>query len=377
MGYEDLTPIQEDAIQHILDGRDLVGLAETGSGKTGACGVPLVQMVDPSIREIQAMILVPTRELAQQYVGELADISRRSKVAPFAMYGGFDMDIQRAKLKDGVHILVATPGRFIDYLWNNPLPLNHVRTMVLDEADEMLNMGFAENVEFIMSCVMQEHQTLLFAATMPKEVDQLARSYLKDPVRLELIKDRVAPQSLEHHFRHVRFPERLDALKAYLKEEQIVQAIIFCNSRGNGTRLFGDLKRTFPSVDYIHGGLVQGQRTSIFNKFRKKNIRFLVATDVASRGLDFDHVTHVINYDFPRSREGYTHRTGRAGRMGRLGVAMSFVTDREMGGVARILRANQIEPVWQGRVPDLKRSGKARQGRRSYGRQGRSRGRRR
>ena len=151
MGYEDLTPIQEATIPQILSGRDVLGLAETGSGKTGACGIPIVQLADPDLPEIQVLILVPTRELAQQYVAEIAEIARHSDVAPFAMFGGFDVDIQRAKLKHGVQILVATPGRLIDFLWNNDLPLNHIRTMVLDEADEMLKMGFIENVDFIMS----------------------------------------------------------------------------------------------------------------------------------------------------------------------------------------------------------------------------------
>ncbi|MDA0747512.1 MAG: DEAD/DEAH box helicase, partial [bacterium] len=203
MGYEEMTPIQEAAIPAILEGKDVVGTAETGSGKTGACGVPLVQMVDPSLHEVQALILVPTRELAQQYVAELADIARHTGVRPFAMFGGFDMGIQRAKLKDRVHILVATPGRLIDFMWNHSLPLNHIRTLVLDEADEMLKMGFVENVDFIFSCVLHECQTLLFSATMPKEVRRLADSYLKDPVRIELNKDQVAPQSLEHHFQYI------------------------------------------------------------------------------------------------------------------------------------------------------------------------------
>lgn len=351
MGYENLTPIQKETIPHILEGRDLVGLAETGSGKTSACGIPLIQMVDPTLREVQALILVPTRELAQQYVAELAEIARYTEVAPFAMFGGFDMDIQRAKLKHRVHILVATPGRLIDYLWNNPLSFSHIRTIVLDEADEMLKMGFYENVDFIHSCLLHEHQTLLFSATMPKEVNQLARTYLKDPVHAELNRDQISPPSLAHHFKHVLERNRLKNLEGYLLEGEIAQALIFCNSRIRGGKLIFELKRKFSSVEFIHGGLEQPQRTSIFNRFRKKKIRILVATDVAGRGLDFRHVTHVINYDFPTTGEIYTHRTGRAGRMGRSGVAMTFLTDRELNTLKRMLRRNRIKPIWVGKVP--------------------------
>lgn len=353
MGYEDMTPIQEATIPPILEGKDVLGLAETGSGKTGACGVPLVQMADPALRQIQALILVPTRELAQQYVGEIAEIARYTNIAPFAMFGGFDIDIQRAKLKDGVHILVATPGRLIDYLWNNAMPLNHIRTMVLDEADEMLKMGFVENVDFIMSCVMHDHQTLLFSATMPKEVERLARSYLKDPVRAELIKDHSAPKSLSHHFQFVKHRDRLEGLMAYLREETIGQGIVFCNSRAGGSQLIRELKRSFKSVDYIHGGLEQAQRTSIFTKFKRKEIHLLVATDVAGRGLDFSHVTHVINYDFPMTDEAYTHRTGRTGRMGRIGVAMTFATERDLRAMRQLVQSRGIEPTWRGEAPDL------------------------
>ena len=353
MTYEDLTPIQEATIPHILAGKDVMGLAETGSGKTGACGIPLVHMSDPNVREIQALILVPTRELAQQYVAEIADIARYTAIAPFAMFGGFDMDIQRAKLKDGVQILVATPGRLIDYLWNNAMPLDQVRTIVLDEADEMLKMGFIENVDFIMSCLMHEHQTLMFSATMPKEVERLSQKYLKDPVRAELIKDQAAPQSLNHHFQVIRHHDRLKMLEAYLKDEKIGQGIVFCNSRSNGSRLIRELKKIEPSVDYIHGGLEQSQRTTIFNKFRRKEIHLLVATDVAGRGLDFTHVTHVINYEFPNSAESYTHRTGRAGRMGREGTALTFATDRDLKALKRLLRSKRLTPKWRGKEPNL------------------------
>jgi ATP-dependent RNA helicase DeaD len=354
MGYRELTPIQEKTFLPILSGRDLLARAETGSGKTGACAIPLVQRIDPSIKAIQALILVPTRELALQYVEEIDNISRRTGVIPFAIFGGFSMEVQKAKLRDGIHVLVATPGRLIDFLYNTTsIDLSHVRILALDEADEMLKMGFIEDVDFILSCLINEHQTLLFAATMPDEINRLIGTYLKDPVRVELNKEQISPQSLLHHFRYVGLRDRLNALTEYLQEERVSQAIIFCNSRHHGEKLLKDLKGKFDSLEYIHGGLQQSKRTSIFDRFRRHEITLMVATDVAGRGLDFSHVTHVINYDYPAGQETYTNRTGRTGRMGRLGTAMTFVTDKELGALKVLLEKNRINPKWHGSIPDL------------------------
>ena len=354
MGYKDLTPIQEKTLEPILSGRDLLAKAETGSGKTGACGIPLVQMIDPSLKAIQALILVPTRELALQYVEEINNISRHTGVIPFAIFGGFSMGVQKAKLSDGIHVLVATPGRLIDFLYNTTtIDLSHVHTLTLDEADTMLKMGFIEDVDFILSCLIHEHQTLLFAATMPDEINQLIGTYLKDPVRVELNKAQISPQSLAHHFRHVGMRDRLTALTEYLEEETVSQAIVFCNSRHHGDKLLKDLRRRFDSLEYIRGGLEQSKRTSIFDRFRRNEIMLLVATDVAGRGLDFSHVSHVINYDYPMDQETYTHRTGRTGRMGRSGTAMTFVTDKELITLKTLFKNNRIHPVWHGSVPDL------------------------
>jgi ATP-dependent RNA helicase DeaD len=354
MDYRDLTPIQEKTLSPILNGRDLFARAETGSGKTAACGIPLVQMIDPSLNAIQALILVPTRELALQYVEEIDKISRLTDVAPFAMFGGFPVEIQKAKLRHKVHILVATPGRLIDFIYRiRTIDLSCVRTLVLDEADEMLNMGFIEDIDFIMSCLIHEHQTLLFAATMPEEIDRLVRAYLKEPVRVELNKENVAPQSLVHHFQYTRRDDRLNALIDYLKKEEISQAIIFCNTRHRAEKLIRELEGKFKSIGYIHGGLDQSRRTSIFERFRRNKITLMVATDIAGRGLDFSHVSHVINYDYPSGLESYTHRTGRTGRMGRSGIAMTFVTDKELKVVKSLLKMNHIDPVWHGTVPNF------------------------
>src|SRR5512136_1526158 len=354
MGYEELTPIQEQTFFPIRNGRDLLARAETGSGKTAACGIPLVQMIDPSLNAIQALILVPTRELALQYVEEISNIAKFADVVPFAIFGGFSMEVQKGKLKDRVHILVATPGRLIDFLYHSTsIDLSSVRTLVLDEADEMLKMGFVEDIDLILSCLIHEHQTLFFAATMPEEINRLIRAYLKDPVRVELNKEQVAPESLAHHFRYTGRRDRLHALIEYLETEKVSQAIIFCNSRHHGETLKKELEGKFKSIAYIHGGLEQSRRTSIFERFRRNEITFMVATDLASRGLDFTHVSHVINYDYPNGQESYTHRTGRTGRMGRSGIAMTFVTDQELGVLKSLFKMNHIDPVWHGNIPDL------------------------
>jgi len=264
------------------------------------------------------------------------------------------MEIQKAKLRDKVHILVATPGRLIDFLYHTTsIDLSCVRTLVLDEADEMLKMGFIEDIDFIMSCLIHEHQTLFFAATMPEEIDRLIKVYLKEPVRMELNKERVAPQSLVHHFQYMGRRDRLNALIEYLKREKISQALIFCNSRHHGEKLIRELEGRFKSIGYIHGGLEQSKRTSIFERFRRNEITFMIATDIAGRGLDFSHVSHVINYDYPCGLESYTNRTGRTGRMGRSGIAMTFVTDQELRVLKSLFKMNRIDPVWHGNIPNL------------------------
>ena len=355
MGYQDLTPIQEKTFSPIINGRDLLARAETGSGKTAACGVPLVQMIDPSLNAIQALILVPTRELALQYVEEVNNIARHTGAIPFAIFGGVSMEIQKAKLKDRVHLLVATPGRLIDFLYHTAaVDLSSIRTLVIDEADEMLKMGFIEDIDFIMSSLIHEHQTLFFAATMPREIEKLIHLYLKEPIRVELNKEQLSPQSLAHHFQYTERQDRFNALVQYLKREDISQAIIFCNSRHHGEKLTKELEKKIKSIRYIHGGLEQSKRTAIFERFRQKKIDFLVATDLAGRGLDFSHVSHVINYDYPYGVESYTHRTGRTGRMGRSGIAMTFVTDQELETLNSMLKTNRIDPVWHGDIPNLR-----------------------
>ena len=353
LGYEELTPIQEQTFQYIMAGKDMIALAETGSGKTFACGIPIVQSVDPSRNAIQALVMVPTRELALQYVSAVSDIAKFTDIAPFAVYGGFPIDTQKAKLSHGVHILIATPGRLIDLLYNSPLNLSHVRTLILDEADEMLNMGFIGDIEFIIACLIHEHQTLLFSATMPAGIKRLAGKYLRNPVTIELNSEQVAPQSLRHQFQQVHSHRKLESLLKYLKDTKPSQTIIFCNSRVNCERLFADLKQEIKSIDIIHGGFEQSRRSSLFNRFKAKQVKIIVATGIVSRGLDFSHVTHVINYDFPDTPLAYTHRSGRTARMGRKGTAVTFFTSRDVQTLKEIINTNNIEPVWLSGEPQL------------------------
>lgn len=371
MGYEDMTPIQEQAIPHILAGRDVVGLAETGSGKTSACAIPIVNQTDTENRVIQHLILVPTRELALQYVQEIDDVAKNSDVIPFAVFGGFDIGVQKSKLNHGVHILVATPGRLIDLIWNTKIDMQQVRTVILDEADEMLDMGFIDDVDFILSCMLQKYQVLLFSATMPQEIEKLTAKYLTAPVNIVLNRDQGAPSSLQHHFIQVRGDRVSQLLDILADEEDVNQVIVFCNSRDKGGELYRTFRRTFRNTEYIHGGLDQERRMSIFDRFKERKIKFMIATDVAGRGLDFSHVTHVINFDFPFNPEIYAHRTGRTGRMGRIGTALTMVTDRDLGNLKRLLNVREIEAHWRGREPDLTnvkaRSGS---GRRRAGAQG-------
>ena len=357
MKYSELTPIQEMTFPHILAGKDLLATAETGSGKTSACGIPLVQRIDPDLRAIQALILVPTRELALQYTEEIGRIAQNLNVVPFAVYGGFDMGVQKAKLQDVVHILVATPGRLIDFLYRGKISLSEVQTFVLDEADEMLKEGFLEDIEFVFSCLIHEHQTLLFAATMPADISRLADKYLNQPVRVQLNSQQVSPQSLIHQFQFVAQDARLSMLHSKMNEGSIRQAIIFCNSRINAEKLYLKLKNEHSQVDMVHGGMEQQKRSSVIRRLRNRQVRYMIATDLAGRGLDFSHVSHVINYDFPRSPIAYTHRTGRAGRMGREGIAITLVTHRDLGSAKRLITANRLAPTWIGHQPDFSHMG--------------------
>ncbi len=351
MGFEDMTPIQEMTYPVIFSGQDLCALAETGSGKTAACAIPLVHKVDPELNAIQALVIVPIRELCIQYVAEIQSIATNTHVAPFGVYGGFSKSIQVAKLKHGVHILVATPGRLLDLLYDGIIDLTQVRCVILDEADELLKAGFLEDIERIMSCIRHEHQTLLFAATMAPDIRRMTDEFLKTPAHISLIKARAAPVSIEHWFNYVHPKDKQAALITYLETEKIKQVIIFCNARHKVDKLFSSLRKKISDVECIHAGLSQDKRSSIFRRFKSGKISCLIATDVAGRGLDFSRVSHVVNWNFAGVGEQYTHRTGRTGRMGRKGKALTFITKHDLETLRKLVVRNKITCLWIGKDP--------------------------
>lgn len=339
------TAIQEQTIPLVLEGRDIIGQAETGSGKTSACGIPLVQQIDRNINAVQVLILTPTRELALQYLDEVSSIATPYGVKPFVIYGGFSKEIHLAKLKDGVQILVATPGRLIDIIYNHYFTLEYLKTLVIDEADEMLKIGFLEDVDFVKSCIVQKHQTLLFSATMPDPIKQLTKKYMKDAVHIRLNAEQVQPVSLTHCVIRVEQRKKDMVLKELLTKEKIPQAIIFCNTRNRVKIVFKNLRSAVQGIDYLHGGMEQKIRTIIVEKFRKKRIKYLVTTDVMARGIDIRGVSHIINYDLPKVPDMYIHRTGRTARLGKEGTAISMVSSWDDELYEEIKKKAGINPV--------------------------------
>ena len=348
MGYDEMTPIQEATYPIIFSGQDLCALAETGSGKTAACAIPLIQKVDPALNAIQGLVLVPTRELCMQYVAEIQKIAAQTDVIAYAVYGGFDKPTQMGRIKEGVHILVATPGRLIDLLYEGILSFAQVKCAILDEADELLKVGFLEDIEFIMSCILHEHQTLLFSATMPDDIKKLAHDCMHEPQHISLITERAGPESIEHYFSYSHPKQKHAELVRYLAGEEVDQAIIFCNARHMVDSLYHSIRKDLQDVEYIHAGLFQDKRSSIIRRFRSGRIKYLLASDVAGKGLDFSRISHVINWNSPRNAEQYTHRTGR---MGRKGKAFTFITRHDLPLLRDLIRTKKIVPHWIGADP--------------------------
>ena len=352
MGYEKPTIIQERAIPLILEGKDLIALAETGSGKTAACAIPICSRISTQLNHIQALIIVPTRELALQYATEAQKIGRIKGVRAFALFGGEDMAMQRAKLNNGVHVLVATPGRLIDFVYRQVIDLSHVSTLILDEADQMLSLGFYEDLDFIMNCLVQKHQILLFSATMPAAIKKIAQGHMNNPEEVMLIGNKPAPTKLSLEFVYCKNPHaKKEQLLDLLHNIKCDQCLIFGNARHEVEKLYYQLKPHFHPIDYLHGGLSQPTRTSIIGKFARGKTKYLVASDVASRGLDFSQVSHVINLHFPLDQETYLHRAGRTGRLGESGICITLVTKRELPRMEKMLKTLSREPRWIGNAP--------------------------
>lgn len=352
MEYRHATEIQAEAIPVILEGKDLIALARTGSGKTAACAIPLCNKIDTSCPLPQVLVVVPTRELALQYATEAQKIGKCSKIQAFALFGGEDYAIQKSKLQHGVHFLVATPGRLIDLIHSRDIDLTKVSTLVLDEADEMLSMGFYEDLEFIMQClVVRKPQLLLFSATMPPQIRKIAKTHMNEPVEICQIPKQASPEAIDHFFVFCHHRDKMAELSAVIKQLEPHQAIVFCRSRSECETVCHGLKKTFPSVDYLHAGQSQDVRTIVTGKFRAGKIRLLVATDVASRGLDFSGVTHVFIYHLASDSDLYLHRSGRTGRYDQKGVVVTLVTDRELETQKQILQRIDRPAQWIGEAP--------------------------
>lgn len=351
MGFKEPTDIQAHAIPLIQQKIDLIALAQTGSGKTATCAIPVCNRVDTTRVDIQALIIVPTRELALQYATEAQKIGVYKGVKAFAIFGGEDASMQQSKLKNGVQVLVATPGRLIDFIYSRQINLSQVETLILDEADEMLSMGFYDDLEFIIQCINHTHQTLLFSATMPPKIRQLAKLHMQNPQEVNLIRDRASPVLIEHLFAFTHAHRKDHELVELIKQTNPVQAIIFCHSRHQVEKVCQALKKELSSIDFLHAGLTQDIRSIVTNKFRSGKIRMLVATDVVARGLDFSKVTHVFIYQLPNDPDVYVHRSGRTGRYDKAGKVISLVTQRELPLLRSVLRQIKQEAHWVGAPP--------------------------
>ena len=340
MGYVQPMPVQEEVIPYLLgENNDVVALAQTGTGKTAAYGLPLIQKVDVTRNVPQSLILCPTRELCLQIAGDLSDYSKYIgglRVLP--VYGGSSIESQIRALKRGVHIIVATPGRLIDLMERKTVSLATVQNVVMDEADEMLDMGFTDSINAILADVPQERNTLLFSATMSPEISRIAQQYLHDAKEITIGRKNESTNTVKHVAYCVHAKDKYAALKRIVDYYPQIYAIIFCRTRAETQEIADKLMQEGYNADALHGDLSQAQRDQVMQKFRIRNLQLLVATDVAARGLDVDDLTHVINYGLPDDVESYTHRSGRTGRAGKTGTSIAIINLREKGKLKQIER---------------------------------------
>ena len=331
MGFEEATPIQSQSIPHILNGKDVIGQAQTGTGKTCAFGIPAIEMIAPDIQGIQALVLCPTRELAIQTAEELKNVSKYKKnIKILPIYGGQPIDRQITALKQHPQIIIGTPGRIMDHMRRNTLKLSNLRMLILDEADEMLNMGFREDIDIILEKVPAEKQTVLFSATMPKEIMDLTTKYQKNPILIQSIHKQLTVPNIEQYYLEVREFGKLDVLSRLIDANNIKLGLVFCNTKKKVDEVSSHLQSRGYMVEALHGDMNQSQRDKVMAKFRKGTIDILIATDVAARGIDVDDIEAVFNYDLPNDEEYYVHRIGRTGRAGKTGKAFTFVSGREL-----------------------------------------------
>lgn len=330
MGFEEATPIQEQTIPLGLQGKDVIGQAQTGTGKTAAFGIPMIEKIDKDQKKIQGLVVAPTRELAIQVSEEIHRLGKFKGVRTLPVYGGQHMERQIRALKDGPHIVVATPGRLLDHIRRRTINTSNVHTAVLDEADEMLNMGFIDDIRDILKAIPEQRQTLLFSATMPKEIREIATTLMKKPEEVKVKAKEMTVSNISQFFVEVNEKQKFDTLTNLLDIHAPELAIIFGRTKKRVDEVTEGLHARGFRAEGIHGDLTQGKRMSVLNKFKNGRVEILVATDVAARGLDISGVTHVYNFDVPQDPESYVHRIGRTGRAGKGGEAISFITPREM-----------------------------------------------
>lgn len=339
MGFEQMTPIQTQAIPVLLEGKDIIGQAQTGTGKTAAFGIPLIERVDPENSDLQALVLCPTRELAIQAAEEMrkfAKFMHGIKILP--IYGGQDITKQIRSLKGNCQIVVGTPGRVMDHMRRHTLKLNHLKTIVLDEADEMLNMGFKEDIETILQEIPDEHQTALFSATMPKAIMDITKNYQKDAVLIQMVQKELTIPLVKQYYYEVKRQNKEEVVARLMDYYNPKRSLIFCNTKRMVDELAENLNGKGYFSEGLHGDMSQAQRDRVMSGFRKGTIDILIATDVAARGIDVDDVEAVFNYDIPQDIEYYVHRIGRTGRAGKKGRSFTLVVGREIYKIRDIER---------------------------------------
>ncbi|HVN58840.1 MAG TPA: DEAD/DEAH box helicase [Bacteroidales bacterium] len=339
LGFLQPMPVQSKVIPLMLHEEcDIIALAQTGTGKTAAFGLPLVQATDTRLNTPQALILCPTRELCIQITGDLSDFAKYTDLRILAVYGGSSIENQIRSLKKGVQIIVATPGRLIDLIGRGAVKLANVNTVILDEADEMLNMGFLDSINEILEEVPEARRTLLFSATMSSEIAAIAKKYMNSPVEITMGVRNSSAENISHNYYLVHARDKYKVLKRIADHEPDIYAIVFCRTRKETQEVASKLIHDGYNADALHGDLSQAQRDAVMNKFRQRNLNMLVATDVAARGLDVDDLTHVINFSLPDDSEVYTHRCGRTGRAGKNGISISLVHLKEKNNLHKIER---------------------------------------
>ena len=336
MGFEEPTPIQEQTIPVAMEGRDVVGRAQTGTGKTVAFAIPMTEKISHDDTGVRALIITPTRELAVQVAEELNKIGQFKGIRTVPIYGGQDIERQIRVLAKGPQIVVGTPGRLMDHMRRRTLRLNNIAVVILDEADEMLNMGFIEDIETILGKIPQERQTMLFSATISSQIRNLAKKFLQDPVFISIQPKEVTVPTIRQSYCEVGNNQKFDALCRLLDVQSPDSAIVFARTKRRVDEVSEGLSKRGYSAEGIHSDLTQARRDSVMRQFREGTIDILVATDVASRGLDITGVTHVYNFDIPQDPESYVHRIGRTGRMGKTGEAITFVNTRELAHLKTI-----------------------------------------